>query len=656
MLLPSCIIFKKLASPATWEEAMKESLNAGTFSEECHGSFGSEENYNTRIVIVVAPNASGKSLYLERLQSKKQFVLCRPARPLTKYAPKSKYADHPIAEYLDEEEMRMALQLYHPGKQKQKQLLPLEGQASNSAPELKNHRKKACTIFSDCCSFGTTKWELNFRGAVEDAPKNPTHQPEDITFSRTDTVDGETRSWTFRWTDVSDGLRQAFRMILYGQYSMVKGKVLILDEPESHLHPRLYLRLICGLLVTYSNLHLLIATHDIALVSAVLHERYSTTILELSSTIRSEASSQQFMTAYKKLHQSSAGKASIPATSSAAGSPCNDTKGSISAVTLVSVCLKKVCSYNNSESTVWDTPQLSPSMWSSLTGKCSTIVFVEGFFDQEVLEWVYPPEDGVQFVSVAGWKAVIDSLAIFSLPSSSSTMAAVISLFSCVNRHFGVIDRDRRTYLSDGALELFSLPNLRVLNYAELENVFWHPKVLPLYTARDGKSIESFWQDVREQISANRESLWFDFYRDYLYDRLLVIGGKASDFQLRPKNVAQLLPQLTEVRNLEDRIRNLASKSDLKEFSLSSGCDIKELDSVLKMLLKPDSSSEADICRILNDKTVFIDLLDRHFILRGEGGQCKTITDSRDVFAEIKKLPAASMLKERLKDVLSLQF
>jgi ABC-type branched-subunit amino acid transport system ATPase component len=298
---------------------------------------------------------------------------------------------------------------------------------------------------SECFKRITEKWKIEFRKI-----KNQT----EVYFTRLSN-DQPHIPTEFRYEQGSDGLRQILRAVLHFPF-LSKCKIICLDEPESHLHPRLYYSLVRELMNhlpsadgPFESPKLVIATHDFHLIDSLIcmqQPRIRGVVMEMQLDTLTEYSSDSTDTgiAYSEGIKD---QLDLPLRS-IIFTRCNS---------------DFIFDAEKSQDTF---VEYSSALLETMIYTSKMVLFCEGTYGSIDCK-IYP--------------LLFDSKQVDIRPVGSSvdvekkTLAAKNSadLLRSRRLYYGICDRDRNL--------VKNVEDICVLPVAELENIFWVPEMWSLY-------------------------------------------------------------------------------------------------------------------------------------------------------------------------------
>lgn len=261
----------------------------------------------------------------------------------------------------------------------------------------------------------------------------------------------------FWYEEASDGLRQIFRTVLHFP-SLFKYKIVCLDEPESHLHPRLYFSLVKELISHTSrnndslgHTKLIIATHDFHLIDTLVRmpdKQICAVIMEMRLEPPSETQNIDVKELKTTHDEGVKNQLDEPLWS-----------------TISACCLSQYIFdvKRTQESLV----EYSLALLQTMTYGAPIVLFCEGnhdsidsqiyalFFDSNKLD--------VQPVG-GGFAEVLNKVRATKNASH---------LLRAKRKYYGLCDRDRNLTMTSN--------EVCVLPIAEVENIFWMPKMWELF-------------------------------------------------------------------------------------------------------------------------------------------------------------------------------
>ncbi len=264
------------------------------------------------------------------------------------------------------------------------------------------------------------------------------------------------RSVPFTFGMVSDGLRQLFHIILLLKRQTTDlPRIVVLDEPESHLHPALYLNLVKELLLPQflqKGSKLVIATHNFHVVEAI-------SVIEVVHPIVVEVSSK-----WSDYYQGRIGDQYYSET----------TRDKL----LSDVSVNCYQSQVFLQSEIKNPPAYSPELMQDMTNQKRIVIYCESIVDG--------PDSQLYSLMFDTSQVEIRSAALHKEKNSSHGCAEVKARVSAARKarellqtqspvlYYGIRDRDRNIFHGQETDQ-----DLIILPCAELENVLWNPSLWP---------------------------------------------------------------------------------------------------------------------------------------------------------------------------------
>lgn len=426
------------------------------------------ESVNT--VFVIGSNGSGKSMLLTRWQMElgKRMLYVAPSKVIAKRDTSGTYGaqdkHHPVPMPADD----------------QTALKTLEGRAKEF--------KKIADAFTRVVG---PRWTVEQNDSV----------PDGVVFLRSD-IDSS-NVVPLLYEGISDGLRQIFHVLLQAYHlNLSNYNVLVLDEPEAHLHPALYTRLCDELLQriqqSEGNTRLVMATHDFHLVQSIAaRPSVRALVMEVSSKCAYPRLKLQANVIYGKATAQGANDQTSQALYSDIHVQCTtrhpfarSLSGSLSV-------------------------QFSPELLLDMTTYTPLVLLVEGepdgpemllyqlLFDRAKLEIRPAMPYGHEKGGTYGCTEVRDKML-------AARKGAALFQGAQPIKYYGLCDMDR------SSVSHAADPNVAVLPVGELENLFWaapmwshYPSLLRLFTRKSlaevnamlSKAKDKFWQRFRETVA-----------------------------------------------------------------------------------------------------------------------------------------------------------
>jgi hypothetical protein len=329
----------------------------------------------------------------------------------------------------------------------------------------------------ECFQRITEKWQLKF---IQIA------QQREVFFTRLSDDDDRIPLRDFWYEEASDGLRQIFRTVLHFP-SLSEHKIICLDEPESHLHPRLYCSLIKELLQhlpktddPYHRPKLIIATHDFHLIDAIV--RMST------ANIRGLVMEMRLTPLPKDLDI--AADTSKSTHRVGAESQLDEPLRSIISTHCISSFVFDA--NKNQESFV----EYSSALMETMTYNAPIVLFCEGkpdSIDSKIYSLFFDPCK-IDVQPAGGGYAQVRNKTLAAKNASD--------LLRAKRSYYGLCDRDRNLAIN--------YTDVCMLPVAEVESIFWIPDMWPLYPDML-KQLDSY--DKNDEIDYNNNT--YKFWRAF---------------------------------------------------------------------------------------------------------------------------------------------
>lgn len=407
------------------------------------------------------------------------------------------------------------------------------------------------------------------------------------------------------YEDISDGLRQAFRLLLWSISQPTTPAVFVLDEPESNLHPRLYTGLFDAIFRRHSHhAKFVIATHDFHLIETISRrDSFRSVVFEASATpfIRSFPAGA-ICTPPRKTSVSP-----MAATSPGAGVLDNPLQSTIS-----TRCLSRAMFALQSSRIQY--VSYSPELLLDMIGESRIVLYVEGTYDKsdyKIFSRIFDPDKVQVRATEARTFEKRDSgknkSEVFKKITGLLSSADVLR-FELPSKYYGLCDLDRNfRQKPDRCVAQHGVPELENLYWTPPMFLFWRKLAVQQFgAAGSDKRFSKFFDTFRERVRNGISFFTYEYACHLLESR---VYGRPTSFRASKFEVATAVASLTAASESHSSTANViiemvrvleqsAAVDDLKQQ------DAKELREIAARLVELSVCSDEKDERFLRNYTL----------------------------------------------------